>query len=230
MILDTIDRIATVHMAAITSQPFVYKNEEFKPQPLRVSPLIFRGFLCPASCGACCKPVSLDWLPSEELPYVVESREIEFNGHKLTIFSDLSSESPFCHNLQREDARCAIHGKHPYSCDFEMIRVGLSRGSKRQNALSNRLFGRGWALTRVDGSKGAACSMTPVSKEEVPNLLRKLRRMQDWANFFKLTTVLPDIIAWVETGPHEDALYLNQEFATLDSIALPILSRSSAHE
>ena len=65
---DFIDKIVTRYFACVTGEEFTYKGKTYKPRPLRISPLIFRGYTCPAVCGACCTRFSLDYLPQERHP------------------------------------------------------------------------------------------------------------------------------------------------------------------
>lgn len=225
---DTVDKVVQTYFACVTRVPFTYKGQQYTPKPLRVSSMIFRGYTCPPQCGGCCKKFTLDYIPSEQLPDAMArtSREIDFNGRPVLIESDFQNENTadFCKHLRRDDGRCGIHGVHPFSCDFELIRF-LTSESQGRNQLTQKLFGRGWSYARVDGGKGALCSMTDITKESVADVARKIRRLKEWADHFGLDTVLPALISWVETGPHPDPLFLNQEFDHGNaSVSLPILS------
>src|SRR6266568_3599596 len=131
---------------------------KFTPKRLIVSPLLLRGVACPAGCGACCRRFTLDWLPSErekveESGYPMErvkERTIEFDGRKVIVLSDLQEDQGyFCRNLSKTDGRCGIHEFSPYSCDFELIRTLQSEDPEIPNRLTQKLFGRGWNMTRV---------------------------------------------------------------------------------
>jgi len=213
---DSVDKIVTSYFPCVTKERFEYKDETYNPIPLRVSPLIFRGMTCPANCGACCSRFSLDYLPQENHPYHLETRPIEFAGRIVHICSDLQKDRAgeyYCRNLDERQGRCNIHLKHPFSCDFEVLRFKKVTNSKTKIArLSNELFGRGWAMKRIDGYRGARCEMTPISKEHVSELLRKLGRLRDWTEHFGILTCIDEILDWVTTGPHENPLYVNQEF------------------
>lgn len=237
MLNDTIDKIVGSYFRVVTTEPLFYKGARFDPEPLRVSEGIFRGYTCPSGCGGCCMRFSLDYLPSEKLPAGWEARfterEIEVNGKKIIVLSDIQEDfvSDKCIHLRRHDGRCNVHGRQPFSCDFELIRISISQeeeGTERNNAMSTRLFGRGWSFTRVDGEKGALCTITEVSKESIADTIRKLERLKAWCDHFQISTVMEDILEWARTGPHVEPLYLNQKFKVKKrkSMTLPIFRRA----
>ncbi len=154
---DSIDKIVSIYLASVCKKPFRYKGQIFKPKPLTISPLIFRGFTCPAKCGGCCPRFTLDYLPSETEPYKLESRRVEVNGVEFQIMSDTQQDrrDHFCRNLDKTTGRCAIHGQHPFSCDFELIRFIRYEEKVVQ---TQKLFNRGWAMLRVDNHHGAKWS------------------------------------------------------------------------
>lgn len=204
---DSLDKVITVYFACVTAETFSYKGKTYGPRPLRVSPGIFRGFTCPPGCAGCCPRFSLDYLPEEKWPGlgVVEARNVDFNGRRVLVFSDLQADHNGYHCRHvKEDGRCAVHGRQPFSCDFELLRFIEFQDQTRPNFLNQKLFGRGWAMRRVDGERGARCEMTEPTDETVREVVRKLLRLQQWAINFGLRTKLPAIIDWVATGPHKD--------------------------
>jgi Fe-S-cluster containining protein len=202
---DSIDKIVTVYLASVCRRAFSYKGRDYVPRPLIVSPLIFRGYTCPPECGGCCPRFSLDYLPSEKTPYPLEEREIGIDGRLVRIMSDLQRDrrDHFCKNLDRVTGRCAIHGQHPFSCDFELIRF---LRFEEKTVQTQKLFNRGWAMLRVDQGRGAKCQMLPADVATVLEVVRKLMRLQKWADHFGIDTHLPRIIAWARRGPHDCAL------------------------
>lgn len=230
--MDSIDKIVQSYFASVTSVPFEYKGVTYQPKVLQVSPLIFRGFVCPSGCGACCLSYTLDYLPHltpkalrHELG--LKKRWIHFNGGITAVFSDTQEDvtTHHCRNL-KPDGRCGIHTKHAFSCDFELLRFSVSGQHEGRNNLNHRLYGRGWNMLRVDGERGAQCYMTDADKKEVPDIVRKLNRLKDWTDHFGIDkTVLPEVIDWVSTGPHGEPLVVNKEFADVrpKRIRLPIL-------
>ena len=194
---DTIDRIVQVYFAAFTKSSFKYKGEIYQPKRLIISPLIFRGFTCPSHCGACCARGTLDWLPNEDRPYDVPMRTVDFNGKQFTIYSDqqLDHANYHCRNLDMTNGRCGIYGKHPWLCDEELIKV---ISYEDRFVLTQKLYGRGWNLTRIDGTKGSKCEMLPPDRHTIDEVLRKLYRWKDWVTYFQLDSRIPEIIEWAE--------------------------------
>jgi len=210
---DTLDKIVGTYFAVVAAEPFTFRGKEYTPKPLRVSPLIFRGFTCPAGCAGCCPRFSLDYLPTERRPFndmMHHKRKVEFNDREVDIISDLQEDhcGAKCRNVNYADGRCAIHGLQPFSCDFEVIRFLEFAAPDKPNHLTSKLFGRGWAMMRVDGERGALCTMTPADEESVRDNLRKLKRLREWAEHFGLRHRMNPIIEWVATGPHVEPLLL----------------------
>jgi hypothetical protein len=208
--LDSIDRLVDIHFAAIASEPFTYKQKQYQPKPLFVSPLLFRGFTCPAHCGACCIRVSLDYLPEhKDYNEFTAERVIEFNEKAVSIWSDMQAnrDARMCRNLL-DNGRCNIHGKHPFACDFEFVRF---THYKDKSVLQQRLFGRGWALTRVDGkTKGSMCEITKPDSHTISEVVRKLTTLKAWADHFQLASHIPSILQWIEAGECDQGLWLGQ--------------------
>jgi hypothetical protein len=185
---DSIDKIVTSYFACVTAETFNYKGKQYEPKPLRVSPLLFRGYTCPANCGACCMRFSLDYLPEplEKHPYTLTKRVVHFDGRRIIIYSDEQDDNRdhYCRNLRKEDGRCGIHGSHPFSCDFELIR--FLRFANDDDLLISKLYGRGHAMKRIDGKRGAMCEMTDATPKTVDEVVRKLKRLKVWCNHFHL--------------------------------------------
>lgn len=204
---DSVDKIVTVYFASLTKNVFRYKGSTYPPRAILVSPLLFRDFTCPEQCGGCCPRFSLDYLPSEAVPYPMAARTIIIEGRPVEVFTDFQAHANthYCGNLDHASGRCGIHGAHPFTCDFELLRF-----VSRQEVVhfNQKLFGRGWAMKRIDGGRGARCSMLPPSADTIPEILRKLHRFRNWADHFGIDTWIPEITAWVSSGPHSSALKL----------------------
>lgn len=192
--IDSIDKIVQTYFNAVTSEEFTYKNKVYSPKPLQVSPLLFRGFTCPEHCAGCCPKFSLDYI--NPLYPKLEPRVIYFNRHKITIFSDMqeTNKKNKCIHVNKV-GRCNIHGMQPFSCDFELIRILLF---KNKSVITQKLFGRGWAMMKIDGTRGALCTMTNPSKENIYEVKRKLLILQDWTNYFGIKTKIPKILEWID--------------------------------
>jgi len=217
--MDSVEKTLTRHFATLTKEEFAYDGKTYTPKILIVSPLLLRGVSCPPGCGGCCRRFTLDWLPSEREKLIeygypmerVKERMIEFNGKSIPILSDLQEDhqSYWCRNLNPKDGRCGVHEFSPFSCDFELIRTIQTR-EDLPNRLTQKLFGRGWAMKRiVDGKRGSMCSMLPVTKESIQSVIRRLGRFIDWANHFGIKTWAPEIIRIVQSKRLNSQIELN---------------------
>lgn len=223
---DSVEKVITRYFAAVSKVSFTYGGTVYPRKPLRVTPNLLRGYTCPAMCGGCCFNFSLDYLPSEmELTRPLASipqkqRFVEFNGKNIEIWTDWQKEntSNRCKNLNPKDGRCRIHGWHPFTCDFELIRTLAFEDASRPNVLTQKLYGRGWSYPRVDGGKGALCEMTPPTKETIADVIRKLERLKQWTDHFGLTkTWIPEIIQLIKSGALQksDAITLEVSSGTV---------------
>ena len=210
-LMDSTEKTISRGFATLTREKFVYKGKEYTPQVLLVSPMLLRGVNCPPGCGGCCRRFTLDWLPKERSKVKkagydmsrVKKRMIEFNGKEYPILSDKQDDHDgyWCRNLGEKDGRCGIHTFSPLSCDFELIRTIQTDSPDMANRLTQKLFGRGWAMLRItDKERGAMCSMTPVTEETKQSVIRRLTRFKEWTDHFELDTWIPEIIQTIKTG------------------------------
>jgi hypothetical protein len=193
---DSIDKIVTSYFAPLTKVPFTYKGKLYEPKALKVSPLLLRGYTCPEGCGGCCPRFSLDYLPDEPHPEGVNPRVIPFDDREVIVYSDRQRDhtNHHCRNLNKENGRCGIYERRPFSCDFELIRTLTFESADTPNTLTQKLFGRGWALKRVDEVRGAMCEMTPVTEASRAEVVRKLKRLLAWTQHFGIETWTDEII------------------------------------
>ncbi|WP_457300225.1 YkgJ family cysteine cluster protein [Phyllobacterium sp. P5_D12] len=196
---DTVDKIVQVYFASVCSRPFVYKGKEYKPKHITVSPLLVRGYTCPSGCGACCGSFSLDYLPSEEKVKNATPRTILFDGRSVEIFSDCQVDvgDRWCRNLERSSGRCSVYSERPMACDFELIRFLVYEDKV---LLIQKQYGRAWAMERLDHDRGALCEMLPPSPSTIAEVIRKLKRLEQWADYFHLPTRIEPVIAWIKGG------------------------------
>ena len=201
---DTMDKIVQSYFAAVNAEPFEYKGKHYPVKKLTVSPLLLRGYTCPSGCGGCCSAFTLDYIPSEDKPYEndMTARHIKFNGMRIPIATDMQEGNTghHCKNLDHDTGRCNIHGKHPFSCDFELIRF-LHYSKSESARVMTRLYGRGFAMLRIDGQRGAQCTITPVSPDSVADTVRKLKRLAEWCDWFHLKHRIDFIVAWAQSNP-----------------------------
>lgn len=209
MFINSIDKIVTTYFAGVCSEPFNYRGKAYIPKQIRVSPLIFRGFTCPPKCGGCCPRFSLEYLPSEMRPSENDHQEygVLINGRTIFMTHDAQDDhdSHFCRNLDQSTGRCGIHGLHPFHCDFELIRF---RHSDDQVQIMQALFSRGWNFKRIDGERGSLCEMIPLDPAWQKDLIRRMKRLKQWAEHFRIETHMDSIIGWCETGPHDEPLII----------------------
>ncbi len=198
---DSCDKVITRYLATLAREPFTYKGKTYQPKPLRVSPLLLRGYTCPPMCGGCCFKFSLDYLPTEQRPPHCKKRLVEINGRSVEIWSDWQERNADtrCIHLNPDNGRCGIYPVRPMTCDFELIRT-LQSETGGSNVLTQKLFGRGWSYARVDGGKGALCEMTKVTPETVRDVKRKLKRLEEWADHFGIKTWIPNILFLIDTN------------------------------
>lgn len=236
---ESIVKIVTQYFAPMTKVPFTFRGKTYEPKTLRVSPMIFqRKMTCVAGCGGCCAKLSVEYIGPEwdrnGVTLVEEGREyraadgtdpldpkdvkfrgrfVNINGTMKLIFSDLQKDNVdhFCRYLKKDDGRCNIHGVHPFSCDFELLRFSIMSSPERANQLNHRPFGRGWNMLTVDGQRGAKCEWEDVeliSDDERQDVVRKLERLKEWMEYWDLEHKVDEVIAWVKSGPHKEPLYV----------------------
>lgn len=216
---DSVDKVVQRYFACVTLERFEYKGVTYEPKPLKVSSGIFtRRMTCVLKCGACCSKFTLDWLPSESeklesIKFRLSRRLVSFNGRSIEVLSDVQSDNGeyHCRNLNKVNAACDIHPFNPLSCDFEPLRFSqrVDETSPEPNHFTNRPFGRGWQMKRFDGEKGAMCEWRDDLKKDSEwnkEVVRKLRRLQDWSDHFGVRTVIPEVIVWLNSGPHPNSL------------------------
>ena len=206
----SLDKVIKGYIGSVAKRSFTFRGETVRAKPLTVSPLLFRGYTCPENCGGCCFKFDLLYLPSENHPYALSPITFNLNGISRVLYVDLQKNNPSfkCRNLNMQNGRCNIHGRHPFSCDFELIRF---IHQEERNFVRTQLFGRGWNMLRVDGQRGALCEIIPLTDEIHGEIHRKLNRLKEWADYFKIDTHMRTILDWVESGPHGVPLRLEPD-------------------
>ncbi len=206
---DSVDKIVTTYFSSVTTHPFRYTGVEYLPKKLVVSPAIFRSLDCVPDCGACCLNYTLDYLPDEKPTFSVIEKNISISNVDFLLYSDPQDNTPtrYCRNLDLMTGRCKIHSFHAFSCDFEILRFKVSKLPLRPTYLGQYNYGRGWAMTRCSGEKGALCV---IKKEiDIDDIIRRLERLKKWVDYFRIPSHLADIIQWVRKGPSQRFLVVD---------------------
>ena len=206
---DSVDKIVQTYLAGVCRKSFTYRGTSFTPKPVVVSPLITRGYTCPSGCGGCCPRFSLDYLPleSERATARTTERTVEVNSLRFPVLSDMQDDHHgyHCRFVDASTGRCTVYENRPFTCDFELIRF---LHYSDHVVITQKLFGRGWAMMRVTGQRGALCSMLPPTPTSIAEVVRKLDRLEAWAQHFSVTTCVPDIVAWLLRGLLDEPLRL----------------------
>lgn len=189
------------YFEVVTKVSFRVNGKTIQPRPLQISALLARGYECPEGCGACCFNFTLDYLPSESKPPCVRERLFEFNGRKFPVYTDFQvrNDGAHCKHVSSVNGRCNIYPVRPFSCDFELIRCKV-QPEMPSNNISVSPYGRGSSFTRVvDKQEGALCEILEPSDISIEDTIRKLQRLEQWANHFNLNnTWIPEIIAFLQ--------------------------------
>jgi hypothetical protein len=208
---NTVDKIVGSYFTSMVVEPFTYKGKTVHERPLVVSPLLFRGLICPPGCGACCPSFTLDYLPNEPAAKSVPDLkpiEVEFNGRQVALLRYHNDpKARFCNYLNLDNGRCTIHEVNPLSCSFEIMRFLVSEDHAR---FLVKFFGRSWAMLRIDGDRGAQCGIAEWDTDIQASHIRQIRRLRDWMRHFGLNPRRTfEIQDWLETGPHNEFLRLS---------------------
>lgn len=206
---DSMDKVVKTYFKAFTTAPFEYKGAVVEPMTTFLSPTLARKLLCLANCAGCCSVrFSLDWLPYEdcELDPDLTARTV-MGKSVFTVFQAPAKpgEDRFCKNVDHSTGFCKIHGKHPFSCDFETVRIKHWE-SQNKAVVGVGPYGRGWQLMKVDGTRGALCQH--IDGEGVEESLRKLIRLKGWMDYFNIGNKVNSAIDYLNDGQWKNGLKL----------------------
>lgn len=216
---DSVDKIIS-YFECVAREPFLYKGSRFMPHGgINVGPSVFDRDWCPTMCGGCCMhSFSLDYIPSEDRPaYITGTRDIDFRAEATAgwprIFSDLQADADYgspCKHLDHQ-AYCSIHTHNPLSCVMPLLIFMVPSQEEKYPAIVHKKFGRAWAMRTLAGPRGALCEKAKDATGG-PKTVQRLTQLKSWADHFGLmNTWLPDIIRWVEAGPHDEPLHLRDK-------------------
>jgi len=197
---NSIDKVITTYVASVAAEPFEYNNIGYEPQPLWVTPLLGREFKCVLKCAGCCPRFTLDWLPYEDkpdLPLVL--RKVEVSGRRFDVYSYMQGPMVgrwHCDNVDMKTGGCGIHGRQPFSCDFETVRFFKYLD---HTVVRTAPFGRAWALKRIDMNRGALCEFGEITPQARQEAIRRLTRLEGWCNYFMVKNKVPQMIEYLVT-------------------------------
>lgn len=194
---DSFDKIIT-YCAAVCTEPFIYKDKKYIPKKLVINSSIFRGYSCVSKCAGCCLRFSLDYIPEENLNKVpnLQERFITISSKKFVILSDMQKQGGHHCQYVSDEGLCAIHGSQPFSCDFELLRFSHFTNLNR---LSTRLYGRGWAMLKIDNKRGALCLIKPITEDSIQDVIRKIRRLQQWCDYLEIPNKCSALLTSIES-------------------------------
>lgn len=167
----------------------------------------FRGFSCVENCAGCCKNVRLDIDKDSERWTRFETLFTE-KSHLFTELEDESgmrvmsfvnkSEDDYCNFLDKENGRCTVHAAAPLPCRIAPVKFIDKRVSSNKVFLNASAYGRAWAFTRLNGTKGAACEVLPFDYNKFLNDLAMLKELRQYAIKLNIPTKLKYIIEFLE--------------------------------
>ena len=196
MNLNSFDRIVS-YFHALSNETFDYEDQYYQPyKQLVVSPLVFRSYKCPPNCGACCKPVKLIWEQPFGFNAKVHKLCIKNNSKKMYCYD---STNRYCDWLNLKDGRCKIHEFAPLPCKLELFKFAHyeSEGIVRARVTTP---GRKWALTRVDGAKGALCEMSNERDEGlIKSHISLLKTLGCWMDEFDISHDVNEVVDYLLT-------------------------------
>lgn len=173
----------------------------------------FRSLDCKANCGACCKPVSLEFLKDSQrwdkfkLNYEEHvtkfSEHVDPSGEIVMSYSNTDHKERYCSFLNREDGRCTIHKSAPLPCRIAPLKFIDKRVSSNKTYLNASAYGRAWAFTRLDGNKGAICEVKDFDYDKFLNDLEMLRELRTYAIKLGVKTKLKYIVEFLEKNSLE---------------------------
>lgn len=197
---DSLTKIVS-YLSKVSTNPITFDGETYSvPKKFIVSATFFRRFVCPADCGGCCYRFTLDYFDANDGPEKKVERTLTVNDKTIPVWTyhqEPSEEEHHCDFVNKDNGRCGIHTVNPFSCKMEPIKLF---DMKHSVYLSKRPFGRGWAMRKVDNSKGVLCEFHEDNIDvDFDSDLRILNQLNGIALSLELETVLPKAIEYVKT-------------------------------
>ena len=198
---NSLDRIVSYFKACCTS-PFMYRGKEIQPyKQLKINQLALRSYDCPEECGACCMRCSLVWFtPPENLPHIEKTRiQIGHAFRDVWIDYQMDHNSHFCRYLDPVSGRCTIYEERPFACQLELFKFMhyVSRGTAYARVT---LPGRGWNLTKVDGERGALCTINKHDPAQTKDIIQLLHQLAKFMQMFGIANDIEQMTNFLKKG------------------------------
>lgn len=206
-IIDTIPRLI-YRLSTIAIEPIHYNGEIIGEgvKTVVIAPGFFRRFSCPNSCGACCQisrglPVSIDYPDIEKYQALLSTPEftnrlVYVNQDQYRLISCTESHSmSHCRFWLPQSSSggsgCRLweHAYPPEEC-MSAPQISLSPRDGGVTWLMKRPFGRAWKYLPT-----AECEFeSDDSFGYLFDDIKRLELLEEWADYFHVTTVLKGII------------------------------------
>jgi hypothetical protein len=191
----------------------VFEGNTYGGKPLKVTPLLGREFRCVLGCAGCCPRFSLDYLPDEAKPDIpLTRRDIVVSDITYPIFSYLQNamvDNWHCDLVDRTTGACTIHGRQPFSSDFETVRFFqfMDHAVVSHAVVRTAPFGRAWNLKRIDGNRGALCEFGAATEQSRMEAARRLKRLAQWCEYFQIEHRIPQMLDYLDQD-RDDAIII----------------------
>jgi hypothetical protein len=186
-----------------------------------LSPSLLREFRCHVGCTACCNvSITLDFTDDEFQRFLwrddvmtmahsrFRRRYVTVNGHRFPIMSYPQYKDPRCPFLRpiRDDGvmGCGFwtsnNSTQPLECS-SAPQVSIQTRGADTTVIMKRPFGRAWIWKVPPQCEFDPLLDTPGDLTHAVNLsgeITVLRRYQYWADFFRIPTHIPAIIATMQ--------------------------------
>jgi len=177
------------YAALFTSKDFDFEGRKFSPTPLIISPLLLRTCSCPLFCGACCKPVTLDYLPTETYPQEAQPRGIVVNEIKKIVYSVIQNEKQlFCKNLSTT-GQCNIYSTRPLLCRLAPLVGRITKTDIKTVSVTKA----GRLRLAITGERKLPCIISEISEANVMHINALLSHLQQWMCYFEIDSKIPRI-------------------------------------
>lgn len=206
---DSIEKIL-YKLSSTSLEPIYYQGKLISEQVVsnfQILPSFFRTFICPPGCHACCLNFSIDFLPCNNINNeLLCNRTITVNSKEFTVTSYFNEGK--CNFLKpirdNNTLGCSLFPLTCLSC-AEAPQIGL-RKKKNISVLMKTPYGRAWAFKLKPQCKFIN-QLTNLKSE-----INLLKRYLEYANYFKIKTILPEIIDFLTYLSYSKKYTLESKF------------------